>query len=285
MDNKLKVGILLFDEVEVLDFAGPYEVFSIARHQDSEENLFDVKTVAESKGIISARNGLKIMPDLNFGGKKLGELGVEQDGDSVDDLKDELGDELEDDEGDDSLELGDDSSPKQKNKEEDLTDNQPADKKAKQGNDLENELKVDRLADLGDKQESAHDFDLLIVPGGRGASEIEIHNSRMIEWLKVQSCQVRIMASVCTGAFLLAEAGLLEGKNATTHWSAIERLQQDYPGVKVQSYLKYVDEGEIITAAGISAGIDMSLYLLKKLFNEDLAKYTSRRMEFMGEFS
>jgi len=249
MSNKLKVGILLFDEVEVLDFAGPYEVFSLAQHQNSEEKLFDVKTVAESKEIISARNGLKIMPDLSYGGEKQGEPGFEPHSDASDALDDDTNDDPG--ESEDNL--------------DDLKNNHPK------------ELKNNR--------QNALDFDLLIVPGGRGASEIEIHNQRLIAWLKAQSKQVKIMASVCTGAFLLAEAGLLQGKKATTHWSAIERLQQDYPEVKVQSYLKYVDEGDIITAAGISAGIDMSLYLLKKLFDQDLAKYTSRRLEFVGEFS
>jgi len=198
--EKIKVGILLFNEVEVLDFAGPYEVFSIASYADSEEKLFAVSTIAEQKKLISARNGLQVMPDKS-------------------------------------------------------------------------------LADLKDDE-----LDILIVPGGRGASEIEINNSKLIEWLKNQSQQVKIMASVCTGAFLLAKAGLLDGKEATTHWSAIERLQKDFPEVKVQSYIKYVDEGNIVTSAGVAAGIDMSLYLLKRLFDEDLASYTSRRMEFMGEF-
>ena len=198
--GKKKVGILLFNEVEVLDFAGPYEVFSIASYADSEEKLFAVSTIAEQKKLISARNGLQVMPDKS-------------------------------------------------------------------------------LADLKDDE-----LDILIVPGGRGASEIEINNSKLIEWLKNQSQQVKIMASVCTGAFLLAKAGLLDGKEATTHWSATERLQKDFPEVKVQSYIKYVDEGNIVTSAGVAAGIDMSLYLLKRLFDEDLASYTSRRMEFMGEF-
>ncbi|MGE5454851.1 MAG: DJ-1/PfpI family protein, partial [Methylocystaceae bacterium] len=84
----------------------------------------------------------------------------------------------------------------------------------------------------------------------------------------------------CTGAFLLAKAGLLDGKKATTHWRSLDRLENQYPKVIVQRGIKYVDEETIITSAGISAGIDMSLFLVSKLIGDQVAKNTARRMEY-----
>ena len=88
------------------------------------------------------------------------------------------------------------------------------------------------------------------------------------------------MASVCTGAFLLAEAGLLNGRQATTHWMDIDRLEADYPQVRVIRDVKFVDEFPIITSGGISAGINMSFYIVKKLFGLKAAKITAKRMEY-----
>ena len=123
-------------------------------------------------------------------------------------------------------------------------------------------------------------FDILIIPGGYGAEEIEIHNPKIINWIKNNMNNVDIMASVCTGAFLLAEAGLLDGKQATTHWMDIDRLEKEYTKVNVQRNVKFVDENPIITSGGISAGINMSFYIIKKLLGEEIANVTAERMEY-----
>ena len=194
MLEQKNIGILLFNEVEVLDFAGPFEVFWITTYTEYNEKPFKVNTVAQTKDLIKARNGLKIRPDYDF--------------------------------------------------------------------------------------YDAPRFDILIIPGGYGAEEIEIHNPKIINWIKNNMNNVDIMASVCTGAFLLAEAGLLDGKQATTHWMDIDRLEKEYTKVNVQRNVKFIDEYPIITSGGISAGINMSLYIIKKLLGEEIANVTAERMEY-----
>ncbi|AGK96820.1 DJ-1/PfpI family protein [Clostridium pasteurianum] len=194
MLEQKNVGILLFNEVEVLDFAGPFEVFSITTYTECNQKPFKVTTVAQTKDLIKAHNGLKFQPDYDF--------------------------------------------------------------------------------------YDAPQFDILIIPGGYGAEEIEIHNPKIINWIKKNMNNVYIMASVCTGAFLLAEAGLLDGKQATTHWMDIDRLEKEYTKVRVQRNVKFIDETPIITSGGISAGINMSFYIIKKLLGEEIANATAKRMEY-----
>ena len=124
----ITVGILLFNEVEVLDFAGPFEVFSLAEHEQEKQKLFNVITIGENENLIQARNGLQVKPDYTF----------------------------------------------------------------------DTHLKLD----------------VLIVPGGYGAEEIEIKNQCLLDWISKQKKQVKLIVSVCTGALLLAECGLLDGKRA-----------------------------------------------------------------------
>ena len=193
MDKVWQVGILIFNEAEVLDIAGPFEVFSIATNETGTK-AFNVKTVAETKKIMHARNGLKIEPDYSF--------------------------------------------------------------------------------------DDAPNFDILIVPGGYGAEEIEIHNNKLLNWIKERANSVEILASVCTGAFLLAKAGLLDGKNATTHWIDIDRFDKDFSNVCVQRDVKFIDEGSIITSAGISAGINMSFHIIQRLLGVEIARKTAKRMEY-----
>lgn len=194
MLKQWNIGILLFNEVEVLDFSGPFEVFSIAIYPECNQKPFKVNTVAQTKDLIKARNGFKIQPDYDF--------------------------------------------------------------------------------------YNAPHFDILIIPGGYGAEEIEIHNQKVINWIRNSMNTVDLMASVCTGAFLLAEAGLLDGKQATTHWMDIDKLEKEYKNIKVQRGVKFVDEYPIITSGGISAGINMSFYIVKKLLGEEIAKATAKRMEY-----
>ncbi|MBY7144844.1 DJ-1/PfpI family protein [Virgibacillus sp. NKC19-3] len=188
-----RVGIFLFDEVEVLDFAGPFEVFSVTTIEDGEKP-FLVETVSEKGNLINARNGLKVQPDYSF-------------------------------------------------------DNMPS-------------------------------FDILIIPGGLGAREREIHNDNVIKWIAAQMPNVEIMTSVCTGALLLAKAGLLKGKKCTTHWASLDRLEREFPEVDVQQDVKFVDAGNIVTSGGISAGINMSFHIVQRLLGSKTAQKTARRMEY-----
>ena len=127
---------------------------------------------------------------------------------------------------------------------------------------------------------TAPNFDILIVPGGYGAEEIELYNETVLRWLRNQRAKTGLVASVCTGAFLLAKAGLLDGKKATTHWIDIDRLEDEFPNLNVQRNIKYVDEDSIITAGGISAGINMSFHIVSKLLGTQVAQATAKRMEY-----
>lgn len=193
----MKVGIFVFDGVEVLDFAGPFEVFTTANRvakklQVSEGNLFDVGLIGLSKEFVTARAGLKIWPDMS-------------------------------------------------------------------------------LSDVAA-------LDVLLVPGG--VVDACVKDAELIGWIRQQSAQVPLIASICTGAFVLAEAGLLNGKSATTHWEDIPDLTAQYPLISVQSNVRWVDEGALVTSAGISAGIDMSLHLIERLADRQLALATAKQLEF-----
>lgn len=190
-----RAGIYIFNEVEVLDFAGPFEVLSIAEYPNKEK-VFKVHTIAEKKEIISARNGLKVFPDI----------------------------------------------------------------------DISEALNIN--------------LDLIIIPGGYGAEEIEIKKPHIIEWIKRIEKNVAILASVCTGAFLLAEAGLLNNLDVTTHWMDLDRLEKEYKSVNVKRNTKFVDNGKIITSAGISAGINMSHHIVTRLAGKGIADATLKRMEY-----
>ncbi|MDA2382269.1 DJ-1/PfpI family protein [Bacillus cereus] len=192
MMNKWSVGIFLFNEVEVLDFAGPFEVFSVT--EVNEEKPFTVYTVSENGEMITARNGLKVQPDYSI--------------------------------------------------------------------------------------ENLPSVDILIIPGGLGAREYEIKNEIVIKWIRQQMKEVKLMTSVCTGALLLTKAGLLEGLKATTHWASIEKFKNEFQNVEVIENVKFVDEGHIITSAGISAGINMAFHIVKNLLSVDVAEDTAKRMEY-----
>lgn len=195
MNQQWLVGIMLFDDIEVLDFAGPFEVFSVtAPLDDHSAKPFVVTTVSETGKLVHARNGLKVQPDYDI--------------------------------------------------------------------------------------ETAPHFDILIIPGGPGARERELNNLRVIEWIVRRMEDVNIMASVCTGALLLAKAGLLDSKTATTHWASYDRLETEFPRVQVQRGVKFVDQGNVLTSGGISAGIDMSFHIVRRLLGVEAAQRTARRMEY-----
>ena len=195
-DRLLTVGILIFDDVEVLDFCGPFEVFSVARpagKYGDEFKLFNVVTIAEEDRIITCRGGLLVKPHAT-------------------------------------------------------TENHPP-------------------------------LDILVVPGGQGTRR-ERHNQRLLDWIARQDQHTNLTTSVCTGAFLLAERGLLDHHRATTHWGSVEWMRSTYPTVEMVADTRVVDEGHIITSAGISAGIDMSLYVVSRLHGVDVAEWTARQMEY-----
>jgi transcriptional regulator GlxA family with amidase domain len=121
-------------------------------------------------------------------------------------------------------------------------------------------------------------LDVLVVPGG--AVEAELGRSAVIAWVAATHKSAQITVSVCTGAFLLGEAGLLAGRSATTHWDDIAELGRKFPDTRVVDDRRWVDEGSIVTAAGISAGLDVSLHLVARLAGDDLARETARYMDY-----
>jgi len=120
-------------------------------------------------------------------------------------------------------------------------------------------------------------IDTLIAIGGEGAM-IEFHPPELIRWLRRRSVHVRRLASVCTGAFMLAAAGLLNGKRATTHWSYIDQLADRYGSVKIERDPIFVRDGKTYTTAGISAGIDLALALVEEDLGHAVAAACARHM-------
>jgi transcriptional regulator GlxA family with amidase domain len=118
-------------------------------------------------------------------------------------------------------------------------------------------------------------IDTLIVPGGSGVHDA-LMDARTVDWVSRQPSRVRRIASVCTGAFLLAEAGILGGRRATTHWRACGHLQQRYPDIRVDSDPIYLRDGRIWTSAGVTAGIDLSLALVQEDLGRKAAMQVAR---------
>ena len=190
------VGIVIFDEVEVLDFCGPFEVFATARlaeeHGDDAPQ-FHVLTIAEENRLVTCRGGLLVQPHATI-----------------------------------------DAHPP---------------------------------------------LDILLVPGGPGTRRERL-NARLLDWIAAQDRTTELTTSVCTGAFLLAERGLLNGRRATTHWGSVDWMRAQYPQVVMRDDVRVVDEGHVITSAGVSAGIDMSLHVVARLHGVEAARWTARRMEY-----
>ncbi len=127
--------------------------------------------------------------------------------------------------------------------------------------------------------ETAPTADIVLVPGGMG-TRAEVDNPRVIDYLRRAGGQAEIATSVCTGAFLLAERGLLDGRRATTHWASVDWMRGQYPAVTMLADARVVDEGRIVTSAGVSAGIDMALHVVARLHGEETAAWTARRTEY-----
>lgn len=186
------VGIVIFDDVEVLDFAGPFEVFGVAKDEKGQK-IMQVFLLSENKGLISARNNFRVAANYTLH-----------------------------------------NSPK---------------------------------------------LDILLIPGGYG-TRIEMHNETLRNWIMEQFQDLELLLSVCTGSLILGKCGLLNNRSATTHHGAFDELREAAPDATVITDQKYVDNGKIITSAGISAGITMSLYVIQRLYGKQTAINTSKYMEY-----
>jgi transcriptional regulator GlxA family with amidase domain len=121
--------------------------------------------------------------------------------------------------------------------------------------------------------------DILVVPGGQG-SRREIENPKSVAWVKEQAEQAELVLSVCTGALLLAKAGLLEGLGAITHFNALDTLAKLAPTADVRPGERFIDNGRIIVSAGVSAGIDAAFHILARLFGPEQAGQAAKYIEY-----
>lgn len=186
----MNIGIYIYNNAEVLDFSGPFEVLSTAKRLT--RNDWDIFLIAETDSIVTARGGFPVSPHYCF-------------------------------------------------------DNHPS-------------------------------LDVLIVVGGIHTEEVK--NAKVINWIAKTSALTDRTVSVCTGVFLLAEAGLLNGFSVTTHWEDIFDLKLNYPQLMVVENKRWASDGKYITSGGISAGIDMSLYLVSLLSSLEVAENTALQMEY-----
>jgi transcriptional regulator GlxA family with amidase domain len=196
MERK-RVGIVVFDNIEVLDFCGPFEVFSVTRLNEDkrheEPSPFEVLLVAQESRPITTTGGMKVIPGCSF--------------------------------------------------------------------------------------ETCPELNVLVVPGGWGTRK-EIENQQMLDWLRKRASEVETLTSVCTGSMLLGFAGLLDGLHATTHWRSLNWMRDSFSAVSVQYDKHVVEDGWVITSAGISAGIDMALKVVARYCGEQIARATAKHMEY-----
>jgi transcriptional regulator GlxA family with amidase domain len=127
--------------------------------------------------------------------------------------------------------------------------------------------------------DTAPEFDVLVYPGGEG-NRSHIGNEQIRKWLRVNAGRGALMTSVCTGSLVYADAGLLDGKAATTHWMWTEVLANLGNDIDVRANDRFVDAGNIITAAGVSAGIDMALHLVARLASPERAREVKKYIQY-----
>ncbi|BCA95779.1 ThiJ/PfpI family protein [Legionella antarctica] len=128
---------------------------------------------------------------------------------------------------------------------------------------------------------NAPHLDLLLIPGGKGTRK-EVSNQPLLNWIKFRSATADLTLSVCTGAALLAKAGVLDGHQATTNKLAFNWVAEQGPNVSWIGKARWVDDGSVITSSGISAGIDMSLYVISRLFGENTRDELVKRAEYIA---
>ena len=126
---------------------------------------------------------------------------------------------------------------------------------------------------------SAPPFDVLVYPGGQG-TRAQLEDPELLAWVREQMSNASLMTSVCTGSLVYAKAGLLDGRPATTHWASLELLGSLGQGIEVRRDDRFVDDGNVITASGVSAGIDMALHLVKRLCSEERAKEVRKGIQY-----
>jgi transcriptional regulator GlxA family with amidase domain len=122
-------------------------------------------------------------------------------------------------------------------------------------------------------------LDVLLIPGGQGTRR-EVENKKLLKWIEKRSAGCQWITSVCTGSLLLTAAGPAAGKRVTTHWAFVETLRERGEAAEVLANARYVRDGNVVTAAGVSAGIDMALWLVGQIHGEDHARLTQRGMEY-----
>jgi transcriptional regulator GlxA family with amidase domain len=130
--------------------------------------------------------------------------------------------------------------------------------------------------------ETAPALDVLVYPGGRGTRR-ELADEAVLDWIRGIAGSGAVVASVCTGSLVLASAGLLDGRPATTHWASLELLPTLGREIEVRPEDRYVDTGQVITAAGVSAGIDMALHLVARLHSPERAREVRRYIQYDPE--
>lgn len=122
-------------------------------------------------------------------------------------------------------------------------------------------------------------LEVLVHPGGQG-TRMMLRNLDHLDWVREQRRTVPLMTSVCTGSLVYAAAGLLQGRPATTHWASIDVLRTLDPSIQVRESDRWVDDGDVVTAAGVSAGIDMALHLVARLSSSDRARDVRRGIQY-----
>jgi transcriptional regulator GlxA family with amidase domain len=122
-------------------------------------------------------------------------------------------------------------------------------------------------------------LDVLVYPGGRGTRPL-VKDEAHLAWVRGMRATTPLMTSVCTGALVYAAAGLLAGRPATTHWGSLDELAAIDPTVRVDRDARFVDDGDVVTSAGVSAGIDMALHLVARLDSVDAARQVRRGIQY-----
>ena len=191
----MDIGIVVFEDAEELDFAGPWEVLGAWAEHHPDDDV-RVRLLASGTAPVRCRKGLRVIPDAAF-------------------------------------------------------------------------AETDRL-------------DVVVVPGGRGARRA-MADGALLAWLRGLAGRGTLITSVCTGALVLASAGLLDGRAATTHWSALDELRAAGRDIELRPDDRYVDEGPVVTAAGVSAGIDMALHLVARLQSPERAREVRREIQYDPE--
>jgi transcriptional regulator GlxA family with amidase domain len=125
-------------------------------------------------------------------------------------------------------------------------------------------------------------LDVLVHPGGFGTRAL-MRDEQHLAWLHELAADSSLMTSVCTGSLVFAAAGLLRGRPATTHWSAVGLLMETDPTIDVRADERYVDDGDVVTSAGVSAGIDMALHLVERLAGTEHAREVRREIQYDPE--